>query len=133
MTWTARKTGCAALLEEARAIGDLSSITYSLGHLVHISLWRGQLARARAYADEHVELSIYGELGGQETQANCNLGLVMAYQGNLDDADRVLSSVLDDPSDERMVPHIARTRPSDSSRSRASDAGRRGPLYRPLA
>jgi DNA-binding CsgD family transcriptional regulator len=87
-----------SLLGEARTIGDLSSITYSLGHLVHISLWRGQLARARAYADEHVQLSIYGELGGQETQANCNLGLVLAYQGNLDDADQALTSVLADPS-----------------------------------
>jgi DNA-binding CsgD family transcriptional regulator len=87
-----------SLLEEARAIGDLSSISYSLGHLVHISLWRGQLARGRAYADEHLELSSYGELGGQGTQASCNLGLVMAYQGALDDAHRVLSSVLADPT-----------------------------------
>jgi DNA-binding CsgD family transcriptional regulator len=87
-----------SLLEEARAIGDLSSISYSLGHLVHISLWRGRLAQGRAYADEHLELSSYGELGGQATQAACNLGLVMAYQGLLDDAQRVLSSVLADPT-----------------------------------
>ena len=87
-----------ALLDEARAIGDLSSISYVLGHLVHISLWRGQLARGRDYADEHVELCSYGELGGQAIHASCNLGLVMAYQGALDDAHRVLSRVLADPT-----------------------------------
>jgi DNA-binding CsgD family transcriptional regulator len=87
-----------ALLDEARAEGDLSSITYALGHLVHVCVWRGQLARGRGYADEHLEVSIHGELGGQRTQASCNVGLVMAYQGLLDDADRVLSSVLADPT-----------------------------------
>ncbi|MEO8887771.1 MAG: LuxR C-terminal-related transcriptional regulator [Jatrophihabitantaceae bacterium] len=87
-----------SLLEEARAIGDLTSITYALGHLVHISLWRGQLAQGRAHAEEHHELASYGELGGQGTQASCNLGLVMAYQGALEDADRVLSGVLADPA-----------------------------------
>ena len=87
-----------SLLDEARAIGDLSSITYALGHLVQISLWRGRLAQGRAYAEEHLELCTYGELGGQGTQARYNLGLVMACEGGLDDAERVLSSLLDDPT-----------------------------------
>src|SRR6185437_8251233 len=79
-----------ALLEEARATGDLSSITYALGHLVPIYLWRGQLAQGRAYADEHFEVAIQGELQSQETQARYNLGLAMAYQGQLDEASRML-------------------------------------------
>ena len=88
MTSTARRARLLSLLEEARATGDLSSITYALGHLVHIYLWRGELARGRAYADEHFEVAVHGELQGQEAQARYNLGLAMAYQGQLDDADR---------------------------------------------
>jgi DNA-binding NarL/FixJ family response regulator len=84
-----------ALLDEARATGDLSSITYSLGHLVPIYLWRGQLARGRTYADEHFEVAVQGELQSQETQARYNLGLAMAYQGHLDEASRVLLGVLE--------------------------------------
>jgi DNA-binding NarL/FixJ family response regulator len=83
------------LLEEARAAGDLSSITYALSHLVHLHLWRGQLAQGRAYADEHLEVAVHGELQGQEAQARYNLGLAMACQGQLDDADRLLLGVLD--------------------------------------
>ena len=84
-----------ALLEEARATGDLSSITYALGHLVHIYLWQGQLAQGRAYAEEHFEVALQGELQSQETQARYNLGLAMAYQGQLDEASRVLLGVLE--------------------------------------
>jgi DNA-binding NarL/FixJ family response regulator len=87
-----------ALLEEARATGDLSSITYALGHLVPIYLWRGQLARGRGYADEHFEVAVQGELQGQEAQARYNVGLAMAYQGQLDDAERVLLGVLNTES-----------------------------------
>ncbi len=70
-----------ALLEEAQATGDLSSITYALGHLVSIYLWRGQLARGRAYADEHFEVAVQGELQSQETQARYNLGLAHGVSG----------------------------------------------------
>jgi DNA-binding CsgD family transcriptional regulator len=84
------------LLDEARAIGDLSSITYVLGHLVYTCVWRGELSRARAYAVEHLDMALAGELAGQGTQARCNLGLAMAYQGQLDDAENVLTHVLDD-------------------------------------
>jgi DNA-binding CsgD family transcriptional regulator len=94
-----------ALLDEARAIGDLTAITYTLGHLVHTCLWRGQLARGRAYADEHVEVALHGGLAGQGTLAYCNLGQAMAYQGQLDDADRVLSRVLDDPAANAWIRH----------------------------
>jgi DNA-binding NarL/FixJ family response regulator len=82
------------LLEEARSTGDLSSITYALGHLVPLYLWRGQLERGRAYADEHFQVAIHGELQGQETQARYNLGLAMAYQGQLNEAERFLLGVL---------------------------------------
>jgi DNA-binding NarL/FixJ family response regulator len=91
----AAETRLLALLEEARATGDLSSITYALGHLVPIYLWRGQLAHGRAYADEHFGVAIQGELQSQETQARYNLGLTMAYQGQLDEASRILLGVLD--------------------------------------
>jgi DNA-binding NarL/FixJ family response regulator len=91
----AAETRLLALLEEARAAGDLSSITYALGHLVPIYLWRGQLAHGRAYADEHFGVAIQGELQSQETQARYNLGLTMAYQGQLDEASRILLGVLD--------------------------------------
>ena len=84
-----------ALLEEARATGDLSSITYALGHLVPIYLWRGELARGRAYADEHFAVAVQGELQSQETQSRYNLGLAMAYQGQLDEASRILLGVLE--------------------------------------
>ncbi|HEY5201165.1 MAG TPA: LuxR C-terminal-related transcriptional regulator [Acidothermaceae bacterium] len=94
-----------ALLEEARATGDLSSITYALGHLVHIYLWQGQLAQGRAYADEHFEVAIQGELQSQETQARYNLGLAMAYQGQLDEASRVLLGVLEAESTNPWVVH----------------------------
>ena len=84
-----------ALLAEARATGDISSVAYALGHLVPTYLWRGQLARGRGYADEHFEVAVHGELQGQETQARYNLGLAMAYQGQLEDAERMLLGVLD--------------------------------------
>jgi DNA-binding NarL/FixJ family response regulator len=94
-----------ALLEEARATGDLSSITYALGHLVPIYLWRGQLARGRAYADEHFDVAIQGELQSQEAQARYNLGLAMAYQGHLDEAERILLGVLDAVSTSAWIAH----------------------------
>jgi DNA-binding NarL/FixJ family response regulator len=93
------------LLEEARATGDLSSIAYALGHLVPTYLWRGQLARGRAYADEHFEVANHGELQGQESQARYNLGLAMAYQGQLDDAERMLLGVLDAESTNAWIVH----------------------------
>jgi DNA-binding CsgD family transcriptional regulator len=96
-----------ALLEEARAGGDLSSITYSLGHLVQACLWRGELSRARAYAEEHLEVATAGELAGQATQAGCNVGLAMAYQGQLDDATSVLTRVLEDPITNAWIRHRA--------------------------
>ena len=93
------------LLDEARATGDVSSITYALGHLVPIYLWRGQLARGRAYADEHFEVAVQGELQSQETQARYNLGLAMAYQGHLDEAERILLGVLDSESTNAWIVH----------------------------
>jgi hypothetical protein len=75
------ETRLLALLAEARASADLSSIAYSLAHLPHIALWRGQLARARQFAQEHVEVAAHGSLAaqaGQAGQARHNLGLVLA-------------------------------------------------------
>ena len=100
----ARLTG---LLDESRLVGDLSSIAYSLAHLVHIALWRGRLAEGRAYADEHVEVATQGELGGQEAQARYNLGLAMGYQGQLDGATSVLTELLADPGTGGWIRHRA--------------------------
>jgi DNA-binding CsgD family transcriptional regulator len=94
-----------ALLDEARAIGDLASIAYTLSHLAHTCLWRGQLARGRAYADEQVDVATQGELAGMGTQARCNLGQAMAYQGRLEEADQVLLGILDNPATNAWVRH----------------------------
>ena len=59
-----------ALLDEARSIGDLSSIAYSLSHLAHAALWRGRLTQGRAYADEHVEVATQGDLAGRGRTAS---------------------------------------------------------------
>ena len=84
-----------ALLAEARASADLSSIAYSLAHLPHIALWRGQLARARQFAEEHLDVAEQGSLAAQAGQARHNLGLVMAYEGRLDEATGTLASQRD--------------------------------------
>jgi len=84
-----------ALLAEARASADLSSIAYSLAHLPHIALWRGQIARARQFAEEHLDVAEQGSLAAQAGQARHNLGLVMAYEGRLDEATGTLVSQRD--------------------------------------
>ena len=84
-----------ALLAEARASGDLSSIAYSLGHLPHIALWRGQLGRARQFAQEHLDVAEQGSLAAQAEQARHNLGLVLVYEGRLDEGAAALASSLD--------------------------------------
>ena len=84
-----------ALLDEARSTGDLSSIAYALAHLVHVALWRGDVPLGRAYADEHLEVATLGELASQGIQARYNLGYAMAYEGQLEEATAVLSTLLD--------------------------------------
>jgi DNA-binding CsgD family transcriptional regulator len=86
------ETRLLALLAEARASADLSSIAYSLAHLPQIALWQGQLARARQFAQEHVEVADQGSLAAQAEQARHNLGLVLAYEGRLDEAIDLLVS-----------------------------------------
>jgi DNA-binding CsgD family transcriptional regulator len=86
------ETRLLALLAEARASADLSSIAYSLAHLPHIALWRGQLARARQFAAEHLEVAEHGSLATQAGQARHNLGLVLAFEGRLDEAIAMLAS-----------------------------------------
>jgi DNA-binding CsgD family transcriptional regulator len=86
------ETRLLALLAEARASGDLSSIAYSLAHLPQIALWQGQIARARRFAQEHMEVSEQGSLGAQAGQARYNLGLVLVYEGRLDEASDMLAS-----------------------------------------
>lgn len=81
-----------ALLAEARASGDLSSIAYSLAHLPQIALWRGQIARARQFAQEHIEVAEQGSLAAQAGQARFNLGLVLVYEGRLEEASDMLVS-----------------------------------------
>jgi DNA-binding CsgD family transcriptional regulator len=84
-----------ALLAEARASGDLSSIAYSLGHLPHIALWRGQLGRARQFAQEQLDVAEQGSLASLAGQARHNLGLVLAYEGRLDEGAAALASSRD--------------------------------------
>ncbi|HEY3735666.1 MAG TPA: AAA family ATPase [Streptosporangiaceae bacterium] len=96
-----------ALLDEARAAGDFSSIAYSVAHLVSIALWRGQITQGRAYADEHLTLATQGDMAGQRAQAQYNLGLAMAYQGRLDEADGVFIALRDDPSTTGWILHRA--------------------------
>jgi DNA-binding NarL/FixJ family response regulator len=86
------QTRLLALLAEARASGDLSSIAYSLAHLPQIALWQGQIARARQFAQEHVEVAEQGSLAAQAGQARHNLGLVLIYEGRLDEAAGMLAS-----------------------------------------
>jgi DNA-binding CsgD family transcriptional regulator len=89
------ETRLLALLAEARVSADLSSIAYSLAHLPHIALWQGQIARARQFAQEHVEVAEQGSLAAQAGQARHNLGLVLAYEGRLDEAIDLLVSPRD--------------------------------------
>jgi DNA-binding CsgD family transcriptional regulator len=96
-----------ALLAEARESGDLSSIAYPLAHLVHIALWRGQVSRGRAHADEHLAVATQSGLGGQQAQARYNVGLALAYQGRLEDAEQTLAALRDDPGTERWARHRA--------------------------
>jgi DNA-binding CsgD family transcriptional regulator len=96
-----------ALLDEARATGDLTSITYSIAHLVSIALWRGQIAQGRVYAEEHLTLATQGDLTGQKAQAQYNVGLAMAYQGLVDEADGVLIALRDAPSTSGWLRHRA--------------------------
>jgi DNA-binding NarL/FixJ family response regulator len=90
------ETRLLALLAEARAAADLSSIAYCLGHLPHIALWQGQIARAREFATEQLEVAEQGSLAMQAGQARYYVALVMAYQGRLDEATDGLIRVRDD-------------------------------------
>ena len=74
---------------------------------MHIALWRGQLGRGRARADEHLAVASQSGLGGQLSQARYNVGLALAYQGQLEDAEQVLAALRDDPSTERWARHRA--------------------------
>ena len=65
----------------------------------------GSAGSGPACADEHFELAVQGELQGQEEQARYNLGLAMAFQGQLDDADNMLLGVLDTSSTHAWLVH----------------------------
>jgi DNA-binding CsgD family transcriptional regulator len=84
-----------ALLEEARASADLSSIAYTLGHLPHIALWRGQIAQARQFAQEQLDVAEQGSLATLAAQARYNLGFVLAHEGRLDEAAHTIAEVRD--------------------------------------
>ncbi len=86
-----------ALLAEARASGDLSSIAYLLAHLPHVALWRGQLGRAREFAEEHLDVATHGSLAAQEGQARHNLAVVLVYEGRLEEGTAALASSLGTP------------------------------------
>jgi DNA-binding CsgD family transcriptional regulator len=93
---SAAETRLLALLAEARASADLSSIVYSLGHLPQIALWQGQIARARQLARENLDVAEEGSLAIQAGQARYIMGLVLAYEGRLDEATDTLISSRDD-------------------------------------
>jgi DNA-binding CsgD family transcriptional regulator len=95
------------LLSEARAAADLSSIAYSIDHLVAVALWQGQTSLGRAYADEHMEIAAHGGLAFQGTQARCTLGLALAYQGELERARDVHTGLRDDPASSLWHRHRA--------------------------
>ncbi len=86
------------LLAEARESADLSSIAYLLAHLPQrIALWQGQIGRARQFAQEHLDVAEQGQLAAQAGQARHNLGVVLAYEGRLDEAAAMLLSPRDAP------------------------------------
>ena len=85
------------LLGEARESADLSSIAYLLAHLPAIALWQGQIGRARQFAQEHLDVAEQGQLAAQAGQARHNLGVVLAYEGRLDEAAAMLLSLRDAP------------------------------------
>ena len=91
------QTRLLALLAEARGSADLSSIAYSLSHLPHTALWQGQITQARQFAEEHLDVAEQGSLAAQAGHARYNLGLVLAYEGRLDEAAHVLAGVRDHP------------------------------------
>jgi DNA-binding CsgD family transcriptional regulator len=95
------------LLDEARTAGDLTSIAYSIAHLVSIALWRGQIGQGRAYADEHLAVATQGDLTGQKAQAQYNVGLALAHQGLLGEADGVLTALRDAPATTGWLRHRA--------------------------
>ncbi len=90
------ETRLLALLTEARASGDLSSIAYCLGHLPHIALWRGQPGRARQFAKEQLDVAEQGTLASLAGQARHNLGLILVYEGQLDQGAAALARSPDD-------------------------------------
>jgi DNA-binding NarL/FixJ family response regulator len=89
------QTRLLALLAEARAAADLSSIAYTLGHLPQVALWQGQIGRAGQLAREQLEVAEQGSLAGQAGQARYNVALVLAYAGQLDQAASALVGVRD--------------------------------------
>jgi DNA-binding NarL/FixJ family response regulator len=91
------ETRLRSLLDAARAVGDLSSIAFVLGHLPHIELWRGRLPEAEMLAREHLAIAEQGSLDAQAAAASYNLGLVFAFQGRLDEAETRLRALLDGP------------------------------------
>jgi DNA-binding CsgD family transcriptional regulator len=95
------------LLGEARAAADLTSMAYSIDHLVAVALWQGQTGLGRAYAEEHMEIAAHGGLAFQGAQARCNLGLALAYQGELERARGVLIGLRDDPASSLWHRHRA--------------------------
>ncbi len=99
------RTRLTALLQEARSIGDLTSIAYVLAHLVHIEAWTGNLDAAERIAAEHLALAEQGSLRGQGAQARYNLAYVFAYRGRLDEARSMLVELRDDPATDTWDRH----------------------------
>ena len=80
------------LLDEARTSGDLSSIAYTLAHLPQNALWRGEISKAREWAQEYLAVAQQGSLGGHIATAWYGLGWVLAYEGRLAEAEHLLAA-----------------------------------------
>ncbi|HEY3833944.1 MAG TPA: AAA family ATPase [Acidimicrobiia bacterium] len=93
------------LLQEARNIGDLTSIAYVLAHLVHVEAWAGNLDAAERTAAEHLAVAEQGSLRGQGAQARYNLASVFAYRGRLDEARSMLVELRDDQATDTWDRH----------------------------
>ncbi len=79
-----------ALLHEAEASHDMTSLAYVHAHLPQIFLWRGDLHGARLIAEQHLAIAESTAQADQVLQAHYLLGLIAAHQGDADRAARHL-------------------------------------------
>ena len=84
----------AALLAEAEASGDMSSIAYVRAHLPQLALFRGDVAAAHEAADAYLALAESAGLTVQLNAARFLSSLVATYAGDVSGARTLLESEL---------------------------------------